>query len=121
MYEDGVQDTRIPDVSFIRKGRLPKGEDKKRPFRGSPDLAVEVVSPSESAAILRSKVLDYLSEGTEQVWIVYPDQKEVHVHEGSESEDVRIYRGQDRLRAETLFPDLKIPIAEFFVEDNFED
>jgi Uma2 family endonuclease len=121
VYEGGLRDTRIPDVSFIRKGRLPKPEDIHRPFHGVPDLAVEVVSPSETAESLMKKVRDYLGEGTEEVWVVYPDLKEIHIFEGREADIVRIYREGDTFTAETLFPGLQIAVAEFFLQDDFEE
>lgn len=59
--ERGIRTTRIPDVSFVRRGRLPKGFDRSRPFPGAPDLAVEIVSPDEGADELLAKIRDYLA------------------------------------------------------------
>jgi Uma2 family endonuclease len=118
--EKGVQETRVPDVSFIRNGRFPKGFDFSRPFPGAPDLAVEVVSPSETAEDVMDKILDYLSEGTEQVWVLYPRKKTLHVYNRATPEQVRIYHEHETLRAENLFPNLELVIADCFVRD-FED
>ncbi len=118
--ENGVRDSRIPDVCFIRKERLPKGFRRNDVFYGAPDLVVEVVSPGEGASDLRDKIVDYLSEGTEQVWVVYPNHQEVHVYTGKRGETVRIYRSDEQLEAESLFPDLKLTVAAFFA-DEFEE
>lgn len=62
---------RKPDVSFIRRDRLPTD----RPFRGdsriTPDLAVEVVSPHDLAESVQEKVSDYLVAGVRLVWVIY--------------------------------------------------
>ena len=48
-------------------------------LEGAPELAVEVVSPSDSAQDLSLKVDQYLGAGTKQVWVLYPKVKRVHV------------------------------------------
>jgi Uma2 family endonuclease len=110
--EGGIRKTRIPDVSFVRKGRLPKDFDRSRPFPGAPDLAVEVVSPDESADELLAKIRDYFMYGTEEVWVLYGGQKELHrfIH-GEKSS--RIYSEDDMLTS-PLFPGLEVLIKDLF-------
>lgn len=67
-----------PDVGFVHRERAP------RPFPTRfvplmPDLAVEVLSPSNSLPELRRKAEDYLRHGTALVWLVNPDDKTVEV------------------------------------------
>jgi Uma2 family endonuclease len=70
---------RAPDVGFVAKERLTGPiPDKYFPF--APDLAVEVVSPSDTAQDIREKVLDFLKAGTRLVWVVYPESKTVDVY-----------------------------------------
>src|SRR5438105_13544496 len=57
--EGKIIKSRIPDTSFVRKGRLPKDFDLSRPFPGAPDLAIEVMSPDDSAEDLLAKIRDY--------------------------------------------------------------
>lgn len=62
---------RQPDVSFLSAARVratPRGEY----FAGSPELAVEVVSPGNEAEELEVKVKQYLTYGSKEVWVVYP-------------------------------------------------
>jgi Uma2 family endonuclease len=56
---------RAPDVGFIAKERLP--ELTGGFYQIAPDLAVEVVSPSDNAKEIRAKVNDYLEAGTRLV------------------------------------------------------
>lgn len=112
---EGIKGSRIPDVSFIRKGRMTESLDPNKPFRGAPDLAVEVVSPSESDETTLDKVRDYLAAGTEQAWILYPSAEELHVYQRDDPKSIRVYSGDDILEAETLFPGLKLAVKAIFV------
>jgi Uma2 family endonuclease len=70
---------RQPDISVLSNERiLATGEDDY--FEGAPELAVEVISPSDTADDMGIKVEQYLRFGAKQVWVVYPKRKRVHVH-----------------------------------------
>jgi Uma2 family endonuclease len=85
----GSPDTlRRADVSFIRHGRLPGEKPPEGNIRIAPDLAVEVVSPTNTADEVEDKVLDYISAGVELVWVVYPHARTVHVRRKNGPPDV---------------------------------
>ena len=69
---------RQPDVSVLSKERT-KSMGEKEYVEGAPELAVEVVSPSDSAQDLSLKVDQYLRAGAKQVWVLYPGVKRVQV------------------------------------------
>lgn len=71
---------RGPDVAFVSKQRFDPADDGVRAFAGAPDLAVEVVSPSNTPSALRAKVADYLAAGTRLVWVVDPEARAVTVY-----------------------------------------
>ena len=71
---------RAPDVAFVRKERLPAGGIPKVFVELAPDLAVEIISPSETAADIRDKVADYLAAGTPLVLVAYPSRREIVAH-----------------------------------------
>ena len=71
---------RAPDVAFVAAGRLGDGEPPSGFLELAPDLAVEVVSPSDSPAAVGGKVQDWLEAGTPLVWVVYPDSRSVTVY-----------------------------------------
>ncbi len=74
--ERGKDTVRAPDVGFISAARLPKElPDGYAPF--APDLAVEVVSPGDSADEIEKKVNEYLKYGTQMVWVFYPKTRSV--------------------------------------------
>ena len=71
---------RAPDVSFTVSPRK-DGEARRSGFvPGSPDIAVEVVSPADTAGELEQKVGEYLAAGSLRVWAVYPLSRRVMVH-----------------------------------------
>lgn len=70
---------RIPDLSFIAKGRLPSADAQGFvPF--APDLAIEIVSPGDRAVAVYGKVREYLEAGTRLVWVLWPKYRTVSVH-----------------------------------------
>ena len=66
----GPDTVRGPDVSFVFHPRI-EGRGSGFPS-GAPDIAVEVVSPSDTAPEMARRVADYLAAGTQRVWVVYP-------------------------------------------------
>src|SRR5574337_639512 len=66
----------IPDAAFVSKERQPTIPAK---YEIAPDLAVEVVSPSNKPRDILNKVESYIACGTRLVWVVYPDDKVVDV------------------------------------------
>jgi Uma2 family endonuclease len=114
----GIQYARIPDCSFVRHDNTKPDFDITGFFIGAPDLAIEVISPSETAEIIQAKIRDYLRFGTEQVWVLYPTTKTVHVYHSATLKTVQIYEASDTLVASSLFPDLELSVADFFVLDD---
>jgi Uma2 family endonuclease len=63
---------RKPDVSFVKIGRLPGNVEPDGWVKIPPDLAVEVVSPNDSAEELEEKLADYRKARIPLVWVIYP-------------------------------------------------
>jgi Uma2 family endonuclease len=101
---------RGPDISFIRAERANVLDLKKR-FECAPDLAIEIISPSETAKEIAHKVRQYLQAGS-AVWVVYPDDRTVHVFETSKN--ARVLEADDLLEAPTLLPGFSICVSELF-------
>ncbi len=68
-----------PDVSFLRSERLQNTGEGAYAV-GAPELAIEIVSPSETATMLQRKVELMLGAGAQAVWVIYPDSRTVTVH-----------------------------------------
>ncbi|MBM3769631.1 MAG: Uma2 family endonuclease, partial [Acidobacteria bacterium] len=69
---------RIPDIAVCI---TPRPELAGVRFQGAPELAVEIVSPSESAYDLHAKIQLYLENGAQAVWVVWPDTRQVDIHQ----------------------------------------
>ena len=118
--EKHLRGARVPDVSFIRKGMIPKGWNIDRPFPGAPTLAIEVVSPDDDAEDLLKRTRDYLRAGSEQVWIAYPSEREVHQHRRG-ADTVRVYtQDSDVIDVEGLLPGLTLTLGTIFALPELE-
>ena len=69
-----------PDVLVLLGDRATSAELNRIPLPGAPDLAVEIISPSERSFDTQQKSQAYLRHGTQEVWQVYPKSKTVVVH-----------------------------------------
>ena len=76
---DDPPTVRQPDISFQRAEKLTR-QPEEGFFRGAPDLVIEIMSPSDSAADLRLKVRQYLEAGASVVAAVYPRTREIMLH-----------------------------------------
>jgi Uma2 family endonuclease len=114
LWSDRPKESRIPDVCFIAKERIPK--DKRRFPALAPDLAVEIVSEDDSYKKIMAKVKAYLQQGTKVVWVIFASTEEVLVC----TAEGKHYVGIDEvLTAPDVLPDFALPVKEIF--DGVED
>src|SRR5215212_11577529 len=100
------------DVAFISHERLAKIEnpDKFGPF--APDLAVEVMSPSNTAREMEEKVALYFGAGARAVWVFNPKKRTTAVY--TSTTDVRILNEQDTLDGGEVLPGFSIELTKLF-------
>jgi Uma2 family endonuclease len=103
---------RGPDVFYIRADRVPATGIPEGFWMIHPDLAVEVVSPNETAEDVREKVRDYLVAGTPLVWVIYPRTQEVVAH--TPDGLARTYGRDDILEAATVLPGFTCAVQMLF-------
>jgi Uma2 family endonuclease len=99
-----------PDVAFISTERLPKNSSGYLEI--APDLAVEIVSPGNTPGEIERKVAIYLRSGVEQVWIVYPEEREVVIH--APSGPPSVYLEHDQIDGGSLLPGLNLRVTDIF-------
>lgn len=103
---------RAPDFAFIANSHLPSVKPTEAFWPGAPDLAVEVISPSERKGDVEEKIEEWLAAGCAVVWIVDP-----------KSQSVMIYRSlsdvQTKTKGETLVGDPVVPGFVCQVDDLF--
>lgn len=101
---------RAPDVAFLSAQRIPAGGLPEGFLHGAPDLAVEVLSPSDPRGGVEQKVRDYLDAGARLVWVVAPRARTVTVYRADGS--AHLLRETDQLDGEDVLPGLTIPLAD---------
>ena len=102
---------RQPDISVISREHI-RASDPDSYFEGAPELAVEIVSPSDSAEDLDIKTKQYLQNGAQQVWILYPKTQTVHVF--SRGAATVILDKDQSLEGGGLLPGFTVPVASLF-------
>ena len=100
------------DVAFVSNENLARFGVPDSFFPTAPDLAVEVVSPSNSSEEISTKVEDYLSSGSRLVWIVYPKRKVVVVYRRSNT--ISFLHETDELDGEDVIPNFRISLEKIF-------
>lgn len=103
-----------PDVGFIRADRVPTGRNPNGFFEAVPDLAVEVVSPSDTPTDVLRKVAVYSEAGVPLVWEIYPRRRAVAVYRLGEPPVT--LRAGDVLSGEDIVPGFEIPVEAIFAD-----
>jgi Uma2 family endonuclease len=101
---------RAPDVAFVSTRKLPEGRLPQGLIPGAPDLAVEVLSPSENPVEIQQKVRDYLEGGSRLVWVVAPRARTATVYRPDGS--ARLIREPEPLEGEDVLPGLTIALTD---------
>ena len=100
----------MPDVAFVSAAKRPT--DRSKAFLIPPDLAVEVVSPTDVLYRVEEKVFTYLEAGTQLVWVLKPRSKTVTVYR-SET-DITLLTRNDTLTGENVIEGFSCQVAELF-------
>lgn len=108
----GEKTVRVPDVAFLSNEKLAEVEDFNKFYNGTPDLAVEVISPSETYDDVQGKLEDYLMAGVKTVWIVRPKQKTVTVYHTLT--DFKVFGEDEEIFGEEILPDFKCNLKDIF-------
>jgi Uma2 family endonuclease len=103
---------RAPDVSFVAQQHLPEREPSEGFWPGAPDLAVEVLSPSDRMGDVDEKIDAWLGAGCAAVWIVNPKLKTVTVYHSRS--DVQTKAAGDVLQGDPVVPGFSCAIDELF-------
>ena len=103
---------RAPDAAFVAARRIPDTGVPTAYWPFAPDLAVEVVSPSERRADVQVKVAEYFAAGAREVWVAEPASRTVHVH-GSPG-TVQVFGADDTLTGRDLLPGFRCEVRRLF-------
>ena len=103
---------RAPDVAFVAKQRLPAEGVPKQFADFPPDLAVEVLSPEDTASEILRKIEEYLAAGVALAWVVDPATRTVTVYRSLR--DIQIFSADQELDGGEVLPGFRARVAEIF-------
>jgi Uma2 family endonuclease len=108
---------RRPDLAFVSFQRWPRGRrvPSAAAWEVVPNLAIEVVSPTNFANDVLEKIEDYFLSGVERVWVIYPTVAKLYDYDSPSS--VRVLTREQTLEGGTLLPGFQLPLAELFEND----
>jgi Uma2 family endonuclease len=106
-----VKRQRRPDVAFVSYKRWPRTRrvPSTEAWEVVPDLAVEVVSRSNTAGEMLKKVREYFRAGVRLVWVIFPDAAEIHVYVSPKS--IEVLHSRDELRGEPVLPGFRLRLS----------
>ena len=103
---------RAPDVAFVTQTRLANGASKPGFFDGAPDLAVEVLSPSNTSSEMAAKITEYFEAGCRLVWVIDTARRTVTVHRlTSQAVALQI---SDTLDGGDVLPGFSVSVSDLF-------
>ena len=103
---------RIPDLAFIPLDRLPSDGEPETKWLILPDLAVEVVSPSDYYEKVHAKAMEYLTAGVKVVWIISPENQTITVYRSVTN--IMAFPPESELVCEDLLPGFHCKLNEIF-------
>jgi Uma2 family endonuclease len=104
------QIVRRPDLSFLTLERWRLANPNQIPLPFPPDIAVEVLSPSEAAVDVSRKLHEYLAAGTQEVWLIDAFNREITIRTRN---GVRVLAiGSEFALSSPLLPGFSISVAE---------
>jgi Uma2 family endonuclease len=105
---------RRPDLAFLSFERWPRSKkvDARNGFDVAPELAIEVISPSNSANQVNQKIGEYFKAGVRGVWVVFPEARLIYFYESPKK--TTILDITDDLDGGDLIPGFRISLAELF-------
>jgi Uma2 family endonuclease len=105
---------RLPDVAFVSYQRLPAEAESAAIAPIGPDLAVEILSPSNRKAEIERKLDEYFAAGTRLAWIVNPIRRTVRVY--TSRTDQKLLTERNLLTGGGVLPGLRISIRTWFAK-----
>lgn len=103
---------RAPDIAFVSRSRLAQIFQTRGYFPGAPDLAVEVISPTDSYSDVESKVEQWLDAGSRMVVVADPRNRTVKVYRTIT--DITVLTAAGIFDGSDVVPGFKLPVGQMF-------
>lgn len=106
-----TNEVRATDVAFVASARLARIGEGAVPF--PPDLAVEVISPSDRLIAVRRKVAAYQRAGVRLIWVINPRRQTIDVYRPDDTQP-HVLSLDDELSGEDVVPGFRLPVRAVF-------
>jgi Uma2 family endonuclease len=114
LLEQNPDTVRAADISFVSRERIERAKPVQGYWKGAPDLAVEVNSPSDTVGRIEGKVAEWLESGARMLWVVSPKMRTVTVYRSLT--EIAVLTEKDTLDGGEVVPGFEISIAEIFAQ-----
>jgi Uma2 family endonuclease len=112
LLASGPDTVRAPDVAFVSAERIPPDGAAKGFFPGGPDLAAEILSPSNTVREIDERIDDFFAAGTRLLWVVHPRKHTVTVY--APNRPPRLLTEHDVLDGEDVVPGFRYELAKLW-------
>lgn len=114
VLSDDPATVRIPDVAYVSEDRLPDEGVPRGMGRMAPDLAIEIVSPSNTASEMEAKLVDYFDAGVRMVWLVYPMRRHIAVYRSGPDAGIERLIAGATLDGGEVLPGFRLALKDLF-------
>ena len=110
-FSIGAND-RMPDIAFVSMTRIPPEGEPRSKWLIAPDLAVEIISPTDAVDDTTRKIREYFAAGVRQVWQISAEFRTVMVYRSPT--DIKLLTEEDTLTCDELLPGFALPLRDVF-------
>ena len=105
---------RIPDAAFVSSEKIPSSGEPFDIWDFAPDIAIEVISPSERHNEVERKINEYFAAGVRQVWKIIPESKTLTIY--FSANETKTINENDELTCEEILPGFRLKLSDIFID-----
>ena len=107
-------DKRIPDVAFISEEKIPESGEPQAFWSFAPDLAIEIVSPTDFYQNVLGKIYEYFDAEVKQVWLINPANETLTIYYSFD--ETKVLLKTDTLTCEEILTGFRLKLSDIFID-----
>ena len=107
-------DKRVLDVAFVSADRIPPTGEPEKFWSFAPDLAVEIVSPTDFYQDVLDKIDEYFKAQVKQVWLINPEKENLTIY--FSFDETKVLSKTDILTCEQILPNFRLKLSDIFID-----
>ena len=108
------ENKRIPDVAFVSADKIPNSGEPQQFWNFAPDLAIEIVSPTDFYQDVFAKIYDYFAAEVKQVWLINPEKETLAIY--FSQKELKILSKDEILTCEEILPNFRLNLSDIFID-----